>query len=280
MISGWSLFLKLKQSLSDVTDEFEQEAYILLEHGLSKTRAQLLASFHDDVADEQNRLIQTIVQERLSGKPLAYCLKEAYFMRHVYQLNEHVLIPRPETEQLVEVAISFLQQHRHINTIFECGIGSGVISLELAFSFPDKKIKGWDNSKRAYDCAELNRKKHQRLNCEFIYGDFFEGDFELNETTLLISNPPYIPSGDVLRLSPGVKDFEPHSALDGGADGLEYYRRFIHLFDQYSFVLITEIGIHQMEALRSMACHLNVEFFNDYQGIPRIMVVMRKDYTY
>ena len=116
-------------------------------------------------------------------------------------------------------------------------------------------------------------------NCEFICGDFFYADLKPTEETLIISNPPYIPTADILKLSSVVKEFEPHSALDGGADGLEYYRKFIHLFDEHSFVFISEIGINQVEALSNLTSHLDVTFLKDYEGIDRIMIVHRTDYT-
>ena len=280
MTSVLDLFSTLKTSLSSITDEFEQESFIILEHGLSKTRAQLLYSFHDELEVDESRRVLSLLDQRLTGKPLAYCLNQIDFMMHTYILNEHVLIPRPETEQLVECAIEFLREHPRITNILECGIGSGVISLELAHYFQNRIIKGWDNSLLAYDCAEHNRQRLNCQNCEFICGDFFNDDLKPTEDTLIISNPPYIPTSDILELSSVVKDFEPHCALDGGADGLVYYRKIINLFDTYSFVFIAEIGVNQLDALADMTKHLNVTFLKDYEGIDRLMIVHRIDYRH
>jgi release factor glutamine methyltransferase len=267
----------LQKSLEVITEESEQEAFIILEHCLNQTRGQLLINFQEPLDSEKNSNIDLLLHDRLSGKPLAYCLGEAYFMSTMYKLNDHVLIPRPETEILVEKAIEVISTNPEIDTVLECGIGCGIISLELAQRFPKIKILGWDISKKAFECAEENRVQLQCSNCVFHHGDFFENYPKLTSRTLLISNPPYIPTKDMKTLSSVVKDFEPQKALDGGDDGLDYYRQLFDLYKSNSFTLLLEIGIYQKKDIQILALKNNVAFFDDYSGIPRVVLVKKND---
>jgi len=257
------------------TELSDQELFHVFEHVLSMNRGLLLREFSSSISSHHQDKILDILSLSRTGKPLAYCLGEMDFMGQRYYVTEDVLIPRPETEVLVERAITFLNGSQTITSCVECGVGSGVISLEIARRFPDIPFQCWDISPGAIECSKKNVARHRLSNCEIQRGDFFQASLELDSSTLLLSNPPYIPVRDLQFLDASVKEFEPLIALDGGIDGLDFYRRLIPFVENEGCSLIVEVGIHQSEQLIELYPHLQIEVTKDLKGIDRVLFIQQ-----
>lgn len=198
----------------------------------------------------EDRFLQG-VKERISRRPVAYILGEWDFMGLTFVLDSHVLIPRPDTETLVENAITWARGHwkrEERYSVLDLCTGSGCIAISLwKFLSPEYQIRmtASDLSSQALAIAKENAQKYQ-ADIQFLQGDLFEpaGD----KYHMIVSNPPYIASRVISGLDPDVKDYEPMMALDGGEDGLNFYRRIIAEAPGYlepGGVLMMEIGDEQ-----------------------------------
>ena len=221
-----------------------------------------------------------LVKERSKGKPLAYLIGTAFFMGHEYFIEEGVLIPRPETEVLVRQTSKLIEEKRldFPVQVLECGVGSGIVGIELALLYPELTIVGWDISSDAVRIAKRNADHFGCSSLQFIHGDFFESCLSyLNNKdiyTIIVSNPPYISECDIKSLDVDVKEYEPHQALCGGADGLEYYRLFSQLSLTYLVPVITEIGFDQKLSIQMLIQdlkQLKCRFFKDDEGLDRVL---------
>lgn len=277
-------------ALANAADDPILETWHFLEDAFSKPRPYFLSRLNEPVNDENGiEQFYLYLSRRKSGLPYAYCVGHAMFFDRRYRVNDSVLIPRPETELLVDTACDqlkiMIQRYEAPVVVLECGFGSGIISLECARRFPDQTIYAWDISQGAYDVAVKNALMHHISSVTWICDDFFSPDAlwrSLSGTLkhmLVISNPPYIPSSDIQTLDPSVRNFEPHSALDGGEDGLRFYRM---LFDEFSsfesaISIVCECGIGQSEILVSYANRTfsdnYISVLPDLAGIPRVLTI-------
>lgn len=221
-----------------------------------------------------------LLQRRGKFIPLQYLLGLVNFYGFDFVVDKRVLIPRPETEILVELALAKLKQSKGKTKILDLGTGSGNIALSLA-KLTQAEIYATDISERALTVAKKNS---QRLDLEkrvhFLRGDCFKPlKDKKNIFQMICSSPPYIPGAQLATLSEEIK-FEPQIALDGGEDGLDFFRRIIkkaHLFLAREGYLILEIGDNQPEAIRRIV--KDNEFLSlekivpDYQGIERIAII-------
>jgi len=161
----------------------------------------------------------------MQHQPVQYVLHEAWFAGLKLYVDENVLVPRPETEELVEWIVSDLTIHNSQFTILDIGTGSGCIAIALAVKCPNTRVVALDASAEALAVAKVNAARHVvserlELRCGHAFAPLpAEARFQL-----IVSNPPYIPSAEIASLQPEVRDFDPHTALDGGADGLDFYR--------------------------------------------------------
>ena len=274
----------------------EQE--ILLAHVLKIKRIQLLVHPERKLSQEEEALFQQLVKRRLKHEPIAYIVGNQPFMGLDFFVDQSVLIPRPETELLVETALRVAEEVSSSAVIADIGTGSGCIAISLAKKFPQAKVIATDSSAEALKLAQKNAKLHQVTDrCEFRQGNLLDplnnvaAKLARPERTCLersresrralptkfdviVSNPPYIPSKDIETLDPNVKDWEPKGALDGGKDGLDYIRQIIKEAPKYSNALILEFGINQAENIRQLAKeHFGkVSIIKDYSGINRILL--------
>lgn len=225
-----------------------------------------------------------IMEKRAKGNPLQYLLNEEEFMGLNFYVEKGVLIPRSDTEILVEFIISYINKNQSIN-VLDIGVGSGAISLSIAEYCPDTRVYGIDIENIPIKVAELNKKKLNIKNAYFYKGDLF-GALEENKIEekfhIIVSNPPYIRTGDIEGLQIEVKNHEPLTALDGGEDGLEFYRRISEEALNYLLpegMLIYEIGFDQGNQVIDI---LNKEGFKDisvlkdYQGHDRVVYGFKK----
>lgn len=260
-------------------DESLAHAELIAAFAFNKSRTYIRAFGQNVVYEKEENLFNKIVEEKLSGKPLAHIIGEAEFMGRLFSVGPTVLIPRPETEELVEETIKNLPLKQPSRILDLCS-GSGCIAISLAFTFPSAEIIGADISPEALRVA---RKNAENMNLgkkvNFVQSDIFEnieGEFDF-----IISNPPYIPTDVIATLSPEVRN-EPRLALDGGLDGLDVIRKIIASAPAYlksGGLLALEIGCAQSEKV--------LKFFNaeewqapfsrkDFAGIERFIFARKK----
>lgn len=194
------------------------EALLFLCHGFGISRAQVLSRLRD--AAPSSDAFESLLARRLSGEPVAYILGEREFYGLALQVNPAVLIPRPETELLVDTALTLKPQR-----ILEIGTGSGAIAIALAHSLPDASIIATDVSQAALEVARRNGTHHQTANIEWILSDGY-AQIPTQQFDLIVSNPPYVEANDEC-INSGDLRFEPQLALSGGADGLDVIRMIV-----------------------------------------------------
>ncbi len=257
-----------------------KEAELALTHILECDRASLYLDFDLRLNKRQAGEFSQVFIRRLAFEPLQYILGHAAFMGLDFKVNKDVLIPRPETEILVETAIRYLKD-KNSACILDLGTGSGCIGVSLSKMLTGAVVSASDISALAIEVAKDNAHKHT-AEIEFLQGDMFT---PLNNKgvlyDLIVSNPPYIAKSDFAGL-PRELSYEPALALDGGADGLDYYRRIALEAAEYLHpegLLILEIGFSQRAAveglLRDRGKFRILETVNDYNNIARVLVARK-----
>ena len=258
-----------------------REAELIISHCLGIDRLTLYRDNPWIPKDTISR-IDALLQRRTKREPLQYILGHMEFYGLKIRLGSGVLIPRPETELLAEEAIKIISnfEFRISNfTFLDLCTGTGCLALALAKEFPEAQVYGTDTSEIAIGYAKENAKLNGIRGVTFIKGSLFEPIKEFLVTfDLIVSNPPYIRRNDIKSLQPEVKDWEPLEALDGGEDGLDYYRAIIPEARNYlkeGGCLMFELGNNQAAAVRRMAEDaglINISLIKDYAGIERILI--------
>lgn len=213
----------LASSLSLEANEARLEAQILMQHALGASRAWLIAHEQDGIPDEQRLLFEALLQRRLSGEPIAYILGSREFYGLDFLVTPATLIPRPDTELLVELALERLPQQ---GRVLDLGTGSGAIALSIAHARPDAEVTALDASEEALEVARGNSRRLNLANVRLLHSDWFSA-LNTARFDLIVSNPPYVAAGDP-HLTQGDLRFEPASALASGPDGLDDIRRIIN----------------------------------------------------
>lgn len=250
------------------------DARLLLQFVCGCTANALIADPDVVLSETQWRSYQSLVNRRRSGEPLAYLVGQAGFYGDMLTVTADVLVPRPETEDLVDWALEVLRD-RTAPKVVDLGTGSGAIALALAGVRPDASVKGVDVSPAAVCVATTNRQQLGRSNVEFVCASWYEGWVSADPLDLIVSNPPYIPVGDPHLTGDGVR-FEPRLALTDEADGLDAYRAiaagaFVRL--KPGGWLLVEHGHDQSEAvakLWTLAGLVHVTGRVDLSGNPRM----------
>jgi len=200
------------------------ELNAIVSHILDKPISWIVAHPETFLTTDQLRHLDDAVDRLLAGEPLAYITGRQAFYGLDFHVDQRVLIPRPETELLVDHAISWLKTHPQCKNIVDIGTGSGVIAITLAHHFPHLEITAIDISPDALEVARINAAFYNvNQQIEFIQGNLLEGI--TYRFDLILANLPYIPTGTLVNLD--VSRFEPRCALDGGADGLELIKKLI-----------------------------------------------------
>jgi release factor glutamine methyltransferase len=199
---------------------------LLLAHLLKMPRMKLYLSFERELTSAEMDALRALVQRRGQREPLQYIVGSTSFCGLEIALNRHVLIPRPETELLAERGWTFLQKAAGVPSALEIGTGSGCLAIALAHHAAQAKIDATDISGPALELARRNAENsHVSERVQFHQGDLFAAAPADARYDLIVSNPPYIPSARIKTLEPEVREHEPRGALDGGADGQDFYRR-------------------------------------------------------
>ncbi|MDR2179247.1 MAG: peptide chain release factor N(5)-glutamine methyltransferase [Synergistaceae bacterium] len=255
-----------------------QEADWILSRLLNVSRAKLFACPERILTDSQVAAAMKILRRRASGEPLQYILNEAYFWGLRFEVGKGVLVPRPETELLVELALELLP--RPFSPIFlDWGTGSGCIAIAMLLERPDAKAFMAEKNPLSLRWAWENIGRHGLQRRAFLWHSREAEDIPSVKGALdmVVGNPPYIPTKDIGSLMREVRDHEPHLALDGGEDGLDFYRTLFRSACGWlkpEGTLVLEIGgADQAAQLRRMPppCLSFIKEVSDYAGIPRCM---------
>jgi release factor glutamine methyltransferase len=253
MVEDFSIQNVLRSAISELATKnnpcARRDAELLLACvlGVEASRLMLLSG---PVPELQQQSFNTLIERRMLGEPVAYITGEQAFWSLDFYVDQHTLIPRPDTETLVEVALKGLSTDCKA-TIWDIGTGSGCILLSILAERPMANGVGLDVSIDALVVAQKNAQRHGlSQRAKFLESDLFDALASDKQADLIISNPPYIPTADIQGLMFDVREFEPVSALDGGFDGLEFYRKIArHGYSKLKRggVLAVEIGVGQAD---------------------------------
>lgn len=259
------------------------DAEVLLGHLLEKTRLQLYLHFEMPVFQEHLAPYRELIKKRLEHTPVSYLTNRKEFMSLDFYVDERVLIPRPETEQLVETILT--EKTGDSDSLLELGTGSGVIATSLAVHQPEWDIIATDISEPALAVAQKNAETHAcTAQIKFLSGDLFEPIKAMDPTgeirfDWIVCNPPYIKKTEWDTLSPDVREYEPEIALFAGDDGLTVIRRLIAEAPEYlapNGKLIIEIGDTQGDTVRPLIdaepAYCTHELLKDYAEKERIVL--------
>ncbi len=263
----------------------------LLENAISEREARLLLAFvlkvrkeelikFDEITDEQFEKYMQVINERCNGKPYAYIVGHKEFMGLDFIVNENVLIPRDDTEVIVQSVLSKINKDASLKICDMC-TGSGCIAISLAkevekSGIADYKIVAVDKSEKALEVAKENATRNN-ANVEFVLSDLFD-NLEEKEFDIIVSNPPYIKTKAIKTLQKEVKDNEPNMALDGGEDGLYFYNKIIHQakhFLKANGIICFEIGFDQANEVTQILNSQNfknIEVIKDLSGNDRVVI--------
>lgn len=262
-------------------DRDENAGEILLRHILNISRSQLLAQLRDDLSVNELELFKEQVTLHGAGQPIQYMIGFEEFYGREFNVNHEVLIPRPETEELVLGTIERINRLYESNASLELadiGTGSGAIAITLKLEKPNLTVIATDISERSLMVAEENSKKLD-ADIQFVRGDLLQPFLEIGKKLdIVISNPPYIPIGDKEKMSNVVTEHEPHRALFAGADGLDMYRQLcldLPRVLKEKGLIGFEVGAGQseeVEALLKQAFpHAKMDIVHDINGKDRMV---------
>jgi release factor glutamine methyltransferase len=256
------------------------QAELLLAHVLNVPRMQLYLNFERVLSPAETDGLRELILRRGRREPWQHIVGSTSFCGLEIAVNQHVLIPRPETELLAELGWTFLSTIRSPqSTCLDFGTGSGCIAIALAVKCPAARVYATDICQEALDLAHQNASNHRvDERIQFLKGDGFAALPDGLRCDLIITNPPYVPSAEIDALEPEVRDHDPRRALDGGPDGLEYIRRLAtqaQPFLRPEGRLMLELGDGQAAAAAKIFEQQNwiVETIqNDYTQRPRFLI--------
>ena len=267
------------------------DAEILLSHVMGCERIVLHTHPSKPLNDDIAARYESVVWRRAQRFPLQYITNQAEFMSLGFYVDERVLIPRPETEVLVEAVMKRAQAmpESRETVIIDIGTGSGNIAVSLAKHLENVRIFAIDVSPDALAVAKINAQRHGASNkITFLCGDAFkplEGTETAAQAHFIVSNPPYVGEDEFPLLQEEVRDFEPYTALVSGRDGLQAFKHIIAEVKRWlrpgGFIAL-EVGEKQARdvshLLQNAGCFTHIEFLADYQQIPRIVVAQMEEY--
>lgn len=258
------------------------DAEYIFSYVLGVKRISLMLNFDEEISEENKNLIrQYIVRRGKYREPLQYIVKEWEFYGYPIKVDGRVLIPRQDTEILVEQCI-FLMKEKENPKILDIGTGSGAISIALAKELPESEVLGLDVSDDALKMAVENRELNNVSNLKFLKSDVFQYVREKNYD-LIVSNPPYIPVEEYNELMPEVKEYEPRMALTDGGDGYYFYKKISEESVNYlknGGYLAFEVGYNQGETVSQLMEKNGFQIIGrvaDYGGIERVIIGRKEE---
>lgn len=274
------VFNTYMEELSHISDTPKLDIEILLSKALGDVdRLYIHLNLHKELTKEQLDSFNKMIQDRLKGRPIAYIVNNREFMGLDFYVEEGVLIPRPDTEPLVEEVIELVKGKENLK-IVDIGTGSGAITVSLAKYIKDCQVYSLDISDKALSIGLKNAISNEVENkINFIKSNIFSGIEDKGlELDVIVSNPPYIRRADIETLHTQVKDYEPYIALEGGEDGLNFYRDITRESVKYlkdKGILAFEVGHDQAEDVSEILKHngyTNIYTKKDLQGIDRVVI--------
>lgn len=274
------IFNTYMEELSHISDTPKLDIEILLSKALGDVdRLYIHLNLHKELTKEQLDSFNKMIQDRLKGRPIAYIVNNREFMGLDFYVEEGVLIPRPDTEPLVEEVIELVKGKENLK-IVDIGTGSGAITVSLAKYIKDCQVYSLDISDKALSIGlknAISNKVEDKIN--FIKSNIFSGIEDRGlKLDVIVSNPPYIRRADIETLHTQVKDYEPYIALEGGEDGLNFYRDITRESVKYlkdKGILAFEVGHDQAEDVSEILKHngyTNIYTKKDLQGIDRVVI--------
>ncbi|HYH66657.1 MAG TPA: peptide chain release factor N(5)-glutamine methyltransferase [Urbifossiella sp.] len=257
------------------------DARLLLAHVLKCKPIDVLVRYDEQPTDADRTTFRELIKRRVDGWPVAYLLGEKEFFLLPFEVTPAVLIPRPETETLVGEAVSLLKKLPSPTALDLC-TGSGCVAVSLAHGVKAARVTATDVSPDALDVARRNAARNKVAErIDFLAGDLFAPLPDGAAFDVVATNPPYVTQTELAGLQPEVRDHEPRLALDGGPDGLAFYRRIAAGVDGYlkpGGWLLAEIGATQGDAVAALfAERLDVEkTLRDVAGLPRVVVARKR----
>ncbi|MBC7474492.1 MAG: peptide chain release factor N(5)-glutamine methyltransferase [Candidatus Sericytochromatia bacterium] len=282
------IFRLIVENLQDISTESDKEAEIIIKHIFDLNKLDIVLNKKVNYS-EKSEYLNKVLEKRKQRIPLQYIFNNQDFRSYNFYVDSRVLIPRPETELLVDKVISISNEYffdKQIN-IVDIGCGSGTIALSLALEIKNAKVYTVDISNDALDVAKINQKRlnvaYNRIN--FVLGDKLEPFRDKKvKFDIIVSNPPYIPEIEYQNLEKEVLSYEPKQALLGqDDDGLGFYRYFASQSDYFlnkSGFICLEVGYNQAEKVKELFLNQkkfdNIEMIKDYNGIYRIVIARQK----
>jgi len=258
-------------------DTAKNDAYVLLEHILNMDRIQLMLHMSEEIKKDKLQEYFKVLELRAQGYPLQYLVGRQEFMSLDFKVTPDVLIPRPETELLVETAIALAEQYPYPPKVVDVCTGSGCIIISICYYFKEGVYLASDISPYALEVARENALRHEMQDkIGFLEADLLDNP-AFSSSDIIVSNPPYIATNEIAGLQREILGHEPHLALDGGPDGLDIYRKLIAQayarLNQNGWLLV-EIGWDQGNAVAELFLARgfnNIDIIKDYPGKDRIV---------
>ena len=249
------------------------EHEIILAHVSQKDRGWLLSHPEFKLSTPEQSEYDKMIKRFDAGEPLPYILGYKEFYGRTFTVNKHTLIPRPESEMIIDLT-KIIAAHIHTPTIIDIGTGSGCLAITAALEIPHAQVYASDISNDALAIAKQNA---QSLHATVTYkqGNLLESINIAGENNIILANLPYIPTDELKELDDRVKNHEPHIALDGGKDGLDYYRKLVTQLPHSSWHVLCEITPSQKDSLpliiKKTHPQARITIHNDLAGLPRIV---------
>jgi release factor glutamine methyltransferase len=266
-------------------DSAQIDAEVLLRHVLGIEKAQLYSALDEPLRTGHRRRFQEMLERRMRREPVAYITGRKEFWSLDFVVTPEVLIPRPETELLVEVALHRLKgTPSRTPKILDLGTGSGILAVCLAKERLEANVLAVDIASPALEVARINARRHGvSEGIDLIHGDLFAAlGAEKRLFDLIVANPPYIRTGELSLLAPEIRQWEPMTALDGGPDGMEYYRRIIGRAHEYlapGSSIVLEIGADMAPVVSELFARWGgygpASLYQDYAGKDRVIAAIK-----
>lgn len=275
------IIIKYSQELEKISDTPRLDVELFLQKALGDVdRIYIHLNLNKELTKEQYDEFLGYIKDRINGRPVAYIVGNREFMGLDFFVKEGVLIPRPDTETLVEEIIELCKNKNEEINIVDIGTGSGAITVSLAKYIENSKITSLDISDIPLEVGKINAVNNGVDNrIEFLKSDVFTAIKNTEKKfDIIVSNPPYIPKKDIETLHTQVKDYEPYNALEGGEDGLDFYRQITEESVQYlkqGGILAYEVGHDQSEDVSKIMKHHGYDKIytkKDIQGIDRVVI--------
>lgn len=266
------LLVNGKHLLKDIEDG-NIKARILLEYILKLSREKIVSNPNIEVSDNNVEFYLNKINDIKNGMPIQYITNKQEFMKLNFYVDKNVLIPQPDTEILVEKAIEICNNHGNDIKILDLCTGSGAIGISIAKNIKNAKVYATDIKNTVTDIAKQNAKQNNVDNIEFIVSDMFE-NIQEKDFDIIVSNPPYIET-DVIKTLPTEVRNEPIIALDGGKDGLKFYKIILSEYKKYlkkDGYLLLEIGYNQAKSVGELI-NLNYSIIEDLAGNDRVIII-------